>query len=33
VAVVSGEKWFSEADDARMRLVKLNGKWKIASGL
>jgi len=33
VGVVSGEKWFSEADDARMRLVKLNGKWKIASGL
>jgi hypothetical protein len=33
VAVASGEKWFSEADDARMRLVKLNGRWKIASGL
>jgi hypothetical protein len=33
VAVAAGEKWFSEADDARMRLVKLNGRWKIASGL
>ena len=33
VAVATGEKWFSEADDARMRLVKLNGRWKIASGL
>jgi SnoaL-like domain len=33
VAVPTGEKWFSEADDARMRLVKINGRWKIASGL
>jgi ketosteroid isomerase-like protein len=33
IGVSSGEKWFSEADDARMRLVKLNGRWKISSGL
>lgn len=33
VSVPAGEKWFSEADDARMRLVKVNGRWKIASGL
>jgi len=33
VSVPTGEKWFSEADDARMRLVRINGHWKIASGL
>jgi hypothetical protein len=33
ISVSAGEKWFSEADDARMRLVKINGRWKIASGL
>jgi hypothetical protein len=33
VTVPTGEKWFSEADDARMRLVRISGRWKIASGL
>jgi ketosteroid isomerase-like protein len=33
ISVPTGEKWFSEADDARMRLVKINGRWKITSGL
>jgi hypothetical protein len=29
----TGEKWKSESDDARMRFVRVNGEWKIASGL
>jgi hypothetical protein len=33
VATPSGEKWKSESDDARMRFSKVNGEWKIASGL
>jgi len=33
VATPSGEKWKSESDDARMRFAKINGEWKIASGL
>jgi len=33
VATPSGEKWKSESDDARMRFIRLNGEWKIASGL
>jgi hypothetical protein len=33
VATPNGEKWKSESDDARMRLVLVNGEWKIASGL
>jgi hypothetical protein len=33
VATPSGEKWKSESDDARMRFVRINGEWKIASGL
>jgi hypothetical protein len=33
VATPSGEKWKSESDDARMRFVRLNGEWKISSGL
>jgi hypothetical protein len=33
VATPSGEKWFSQADDARMKLIKIDGAWKIASGL
>ena len=33
VATPTGEKWKSESDDARMRFVKVNGEWKIASGL
>jgi hypothetical protein len=33
VATPSGEKWKSESDDARMRFVRVNGAWKIASGL
>jgi len=33
VATPTGEKWKSESDDARMKFVKVNGEWKIASGL
>ena len=33
VATPSAEKWKSESDDARMRFVRVNGEWKIASGL
>src|SRR3982750_2006745 len=33
VATPSGEKWKSESDDARMRFVRLNGEWRISSGL
>lgn len=33
VAAPTGEKWKSDSDDARMRFVKVNGEWKIASGL
>ena len=33
VATPSGEKWKSESDDARMQFVRVNGEWKIASGL
>lgn len=33
VATPSGEKWKSESDDARMKFVKVNGEWKISSGL
>jgi hypothetical protein len=33
VATPTGEKWKSESDDARMRFVRVNGEWKIASGL
>ena len=33
VATPSGEKWKSESDDARMRFLRVNGEWKIASGL
>jgi hypothetical protein len=33
VATDAGEKWKSESDDARMRFVRVNGEWKIASGL
>ncbi len=33
VATPSGEKWKSESDDARMKFVRVNGEWKIASGL
>lgn len=33
LATPSGEKWFSQADDARMKLVKVDGAWKISSGL
>jgi hypothetical protein len=33
LATPTGEKWFSQADDARMRLVKVDGTWKISSGL
>ena len=33
VATPNGEKWKSESDDARMKLVKIGPEWKIASGL
>jgi hypothetical protein len=33
VATPNGEKWKSESDDARMRFVRVNGEWKIASGM
>ena len=33
VATPTGEKWKSESDDARMKFVRLNGEWKIVSGL
>ena len=33
VATPTGEKWKSESDDARMKFVRVNGEWKIASGL
>jgi hypothetical protein len=33
VATPNAEKWKSESDDARMRFLKVNGEWKIASGL
>jgi hypothetical protein len=29
----AGERWKSESDDARMKLVKVGPDWKIASGL
>jgi len=29
----SGERWKSESDDARMKMVKIGQEWKIASGL
>ncbi len=29
----TGEKWKSESDDARMKLVQVGGQWKISSGL
>src|SRR5712691_1072622 len=33
VAVPTGEKWFSESDDQRMKFVKVDGDWKISSGM
>ena len=33
IATDGGEKWKSESDDARMRFARVNGEWKIASGL
>lgn len=33
IAVPNGEKWFSEADDQRMKFLKIDGDWKIASGM
>jgi hypothetical protein len=33
VATPTGEKWKSESDDARMKFVRVNGEWKIQSGL
>jgi SnoaL-like domain len=33
IAVPNGEKWLSESDDQRMKFVKIDGDWKIASGM
>ena len=33
VKTPTGETWKSESDDARMRFVKVDGQWKIVSGL
>ena len=33
VALPNGEKWFTESDDQRMKFVKVDGDWKIASGM
>ena len=33
IATPTGEKWKSESDDARMMFARVNGEWKIASGL
>jgi hypothetical protein len=33
VAVPNGEKWFTESDDQRMKFVKIDGDWKISSGM
>lgn len=33
VAVPTGEKWKRESDDARLRLLKIGGEWKIVAGL
>jgi len=33
IAVPNGEKWFSESDDQRMKFVKIDGDWKISSGM
>lgn len=33
VALPTGEKWFSESDDQRMKFVKIDGDWKISSGM
>ena len=29
----SGEKWFTDSDDARLKLQRQQGQWKIVSGL
>ncbi|HEX9605383.1 MAG TPA: hypothetical protein VF973_16640 [Myxococcales bacterium] len=33
VALPTGEKWFTESDDQRMKFVKVDGDWKISSGM
>ncbi|HEY5677336.1 MAG TPA: hypothetical protein VI356_18410 [Myxococcales bacterium] len=33
VATPTGEKWKSESDDTRMRFARVDGQWKIVSGL
>ena len=33
VAVPTGERWKRESDDARLRLLKIGGAWKIVAGL
>jgi SnoaL-like protein len=33
VALPTGEKWFTESDDQRMKFVKIDGDWKISSGM
>lgn len=33
IATATGEQWKTESDDARMKLVKVSGEWKIQSKL
>ena len=33
VKTPTGETWKSESDDARMKFVRVDGQWKISSGL
>jgi hypothetical protein len=33
VAVPTGEKWFTESDDQRLKFVKIDGDWKIIAGM
>jgi hypothetical protein len=33
VALPNGEKWFTESDDQRMKFVRVDGDWKISSGM
>ena len=33
VGLPNKEKWFPESDDQRMALARINGEWKVTSGL
>jgi hypothetical protein len=33
IAVPSGEKWFTESDDQRMKFERIGNEWKISSGM